>query len=192
MKALSVKPPWAQFIIFGIPVMEAVNNADGSQSVKYSGKGIYKDVENRSWPVGRHSQHGPYSSYHRANFKIELPQRIYIHASKKEDKFEDVLEFCCRKLRLPPGIILTMSSPLLGRGAIIGEVDIVDCVTDSKSAWAVSGQYHFILANPQGYKEPVACRGQLGFFDIPEATVTEINALKEKWSTKPNTNCAPV
>lgn len=50
-----------------------------------------------------------------------------------------------------------------GRGAIIGEVDIVDCVTESKSPW-FTGPYGFVLANPVAYKVPVPCKGKLGFF----------------------------
>jgi hypothetical protein len=56
-------------------------------------------------------------------------------------------------------------------GAIIGEVDIIDCVTESKSPWFV-GPYGFTLANPVLYDKPIPCRGMLGFFepDLKEKT----------------------
>jgi hypothetical protein len=49
-------------------------------------------------------------------------------------------------------------------GAIIGEVDIIDCVTESNSLW-FEGKYGFVLANPVLYDKPIPCRGQLGFFE---------------------------
>ena len=49
-------------------------------------------------------------------------------------------------------------------GALIGEVDIVDCVTRSESPWFV-GRYGFVLKNPVLYDKPVPCRGALGFFE---------------------------
>jgi hypothetical protein len=163
MKALSIKPPWGYFIIYGIPYGVAVDNGDGSQSVKDSGKVILKDIENRNWRIGRSPQHGPYSSYHRANFRLTMPARIQIHVSKQEDPIEYVLEFAHR-LGIPYGSIISAYSKLLPRGAIIGEVDIVDCVTESQSPWFV-GPYGFVLRNPAAYKEPIPCRGMLGFFE---------------------------
>lgn len=54
-------------------------------------------------------------------------------------------------------------------GAIIGEVDITGCVTESTSVW-FAGPYGFTLANPVLYEKPIPCRGALGFFtpDIKE------------------------
>jgi len=72
---------------------------------------------------------------------------------------------------------MVMTSPLLGRGALIGETDIVDCVADSQSPWAVPGQYHFVLANPKPYKKPVPCKGRLGFFEPDKEVLAEIKRL---------------
>lgn len=52
-------------------------------------------------------------------------------------------------------------------GAIIGTIEIVDCVKDSKSLWAIPGQYHWILKNPVLFDKPVLnIKGKLRFFDI--------------------------
>lgn len=150
MKALSVRPPWAQFIVWGIPLTKIVDLGEGRSTVELSGKVYFKNIENRSWGLPK-------------GFK--LPQRIYIQASKRDDRIEAVLDMCVKKIGLPFMMVMHMSSPLLGRGAIIGEVDIVDCIRNSKSLWAVPGQYHFILANPKPYKVPIPCRGKLGFFE---------------------------
>ena len=33
------------------------------------------------------------------------------------------------------------------------------------------GPYGFVLADPNAYEKPIPCRGQLGFFKIPEGTI---------------------
>ena len=48
-------------------------------------------------------------------------------------------------------------------GAIIGTVDIVDCVRDSGSEWAMDGHWHWILANPRPCA-PVRADGKLSFW----------------------------
>lgn len=154
MKALSVKPPWAYYIIHGIPFGIPIENDDGTTRIEDSGKVILKDIENRNWAI---------PSW------FELPQRIQIHVSKREDDIEDVMEFCIGKLGLPAFSIIMSFSKRLSRGAIIGEVDIVGCVTESKSPWFV-GPYGFILATPVLYDKPIPCKGKLGFFE-PEINI---------------------
>ena len=78
--------------------------------------------------------------------------RIYVHAGKQPDLDSYM-----------PGEI-----PADQFGAILGEVDIVDCVTASESDW-FCGRYGFVLANPQAYETPIPCRGRLGLF-TPEVT----------------------
>jgi len=117
-------------------------------------KGI-KDVENRSW-------------------KTEYRGRVYIHAGKVFD--EEGYRWLLRNSELSRQL-LTASNIFHGRyfrralGAIIGEVDIVDCVTESDSQW-FSGPYGFVLTNPVMYGEPIPCKGQLGFFEV-RGTETE-------------------
>ena len=54
----------------------------------------------------------------------------------------------------------------MDRGGIIGSVEIVDCVTESKSPWFF-GRYGFVLRNPVALPfRPF--KGMLGFFDVPE------------------------
>ena len=106
-KALSIKQPWADLILF---------------------RG--KDIENRSW---------------------RLPdwmkgQRIYVHAGKKPDYIDDKFPIDLER-----------------HGAILGEVTIVDCVTESDSEW-FEGSYGFVLKDAVAYDEPIPCKGSLGFF----------------------------
>lgn len=147
MKTLSVRPPYAYFIIYGIPFGVAVDNGDGSQRIEDSGKVIIKDVENRPWPTS-------------------FRGRVRIHVSKREEPIEAVLEVTHR-VGAPYGPVMLCYSKRMPRGAIIGEVDIVDCVQDSKSPWAAAGQYQFVLANPVPYPKPIPWKGRLGLFETP-------------------------
>jgi len=141
MKALSIKQPWATLILLG-----------------------KKDIENRNWRIGRNDQHGPTSGC-KANFRIELPTRIYVHAGKQYDR--NCLEFLWdRGINIMESLLLEPYLKNRGcMGAIVGEVDIVDCVLESESPWFV-GKYGFVLENPVIYPNPIPYAGQLGFFNV--------------------------
>lgn len=145
MKALSIKPPYAYFIIYGVPYGVSVDNGDGTTSVRDSGEVVLKDIENRTW-------------------RTALRERIYIHAGIREAPIEEVLELF-HKIGLPFGSALMGYSKRLPHGAIIGKIDLVDCVQDSKSPWAIPGQNHLILRNPETIK-PIPYRGQQRFFEV--------------------------
>jgi hypothetical protein len=50
--------------------------------------------------------------------------------------------------------------------AIIGMVDIVDCVRNYQSIWAEKDYYHWILKNPVLFKEPIRnVKGKLSFWN---------------------------
>ncbi len=106
-----------------------------------------KDIENRPW-----------STAHRG--------RVYIHASKGFNKEHYIW------IRNNMALSLTLPHPEdFVHGAIIGEVDIVDCIMGHSSRWAMIDQWNFVLENPFLYDKPIPCKGQLGFFevDMPEA-----------------------
>ena len=42
-------------------------------------------------------------------------------------------------------------------GALVGEVDIIDCVSQRDSPWFI-GPYGFLLANPLAYSQPIPYR----------------------------------
>lgn len=146
--ALSVREPYAYLICFGCPVMDEVPVPErpGSVTLEWHGKVIRKDVENRTWPLPK-------------GFK--LPMRVYIQAAVKFDNA--ALELLI-KMGLPAIQVLAMYGKSSPRGAIIGEVTITGVVTDSKSEWAIPGQFHYLLADPELYEQGIVCRGQLRFF----------------------------
>jgi len=150
MKALSIKQPWASLIIYGIPLLESVSCEDGvSTRLKDTGKIIFKNIENRPWSIPK---------------SFKLPQTIHIHTSKRDDDFESSFKWLCNTLRGAYGYILTHYSKSIPRGALIGKVDVIDCVTEIDNPWFV-GLYGFVLANPVPYEKPIPCKGKLGFFE---------------------------
>ncbi len=136
MKALSIKQPWAWLIVNG-----------------------YKDIENRNWRIGRK----PGLDGVRG---LELPSRIYVHAGKEGDFSHENQQFISKCLVTQGHKIITTHDFFPDKfGAIIGEVDIIGCVTESVSPWFV-GPYGFVLANPEAYDKPIPMRGRLGFWDV--------------------------
>ena len=106
-----------------------------------------KDIENRDWPT---------------NFRGP----VCIHASKfNKRKFAEQVEGYQATVA-PDGPL--RHTPRFGFddltfGAIIGVVDIVDCVTRSTSPWFFD-PYGFVLANARPIT-PIPVRGKQGFFD---------------------------
>ena len=150
MKALSIKQPWASLIVYGIPVLEPVPYEDGKgTSLQNTNKVIFKNIENRAWPVPK---------------CFSVPQRIYIHTAKRDDDFDSSFKWLCNLLDGAYGFILLHYSKQIPRGALIGEVDVIDCVDKTNNPWFI-GPYGFVLANPKPYENPMPCRGKLGFFE---------------------------
>jgi hypothetical protein len=99
----------------------------------------YKDIENRDWPT---RFRGP----------------VLIHAGKAmdPDDYEAIRDYW-PEVPLPP-------IETLERGGIVGQCEIVGCVTRSASKWFF-GPYGFVIQNAK----PLPFRplpGKLGFFDV--------------------------
>lgn len=111
----------------------------------------HKDIENRSWNT---------------NFR----GKFLIHAGKTFDdcaaidpkvghRFDEFLVYA-------DGVAMDKGSCL---GVIIGEAEIVDCVTESESPWfnsPVVCNKGFVIANAVLWKKPIPYRGQLNFFTV--------------------------
>jgi len=117
----------------------------------------YKDIENRSWHT-------------------IFRGRIYVHAGKTMDVNVPSLSLTESWIleRLSPEQQEVYHTTPRRRGAIIGEVDIVDCTfrpVDSDdglySKWAEPGLYGLVLANPVLYDKPILYPGKrFKFFEI--------------------------
>jgi hypothetical protein len=120
-------------------------------SIIYAGK----DIENRDWPT-------------------RFRGTVAIHAASimTRDDYQSFCEFYSR-IR---GADILITMPVfkeLVRGAIIGLVDIVDCVTEHNSEW-LEGEYGFVLKNPRPLIEPIYCKGSLGFWNVPSAILQKL------------------
>jgi hypothetical protein len=103
----------------------------------------YKDIENRSWAT-------------------RLRGRIWIHASSSpvtRAEYKNFNAICrYRRIRKFP------AREDFQTGGIVGSVEIVDCVTKSRSYW-FGGDYGFVLRNARRtrFKQ---MKGMLGFFEV--------------------------
>lgn len=79
---------------------------------------------------------------------------LYVHAGSAVDREAMALH----------GHLL---EPTLPSGAIIGTVELINCVRAADSRWAEPGQWHWLLADPQQLPVPVPCRGALGLWRPP-------------------------
>ena len=59
------------------------------------------------------------------------------------------------------------------RGAIIGVVDILNCVDEYESKWFF-GPFGYLLDNPRPLQKPIPCKGMLGFWSVPAKIEKEI------------------
>jgi hypothetical protein len=112
-----------------------------------------KDIENRDWNT---------------NFR----GRVLIHASKwwnLEEVGEDSSDalYMRGKMEVPVGnpAEITFRQMRDMGGCVVGSVEVVECVSRSKSPWFV-GKYGFVLANPVAFDKPVPRKGALGIFEV--------------------------
>jgi len=104
-----------------------------------------KDIENRSWPT---SHRGP----------------LLIHAGKSKKAIALARAYCLSE-HLP----FVKPSAF---SAIIGIVDVVGIDRISDSRWAMFEHYHWQIANPRLFAEPIACKGSLSLWE-PSIEVME-------------------
>lgn len=81
--------------------------------------------------------------------------RFYVHAGM--ELWESGAEWLENELGLavPDGLRF---------GAIIGTVELYDCVRDSDSPWALPGRWHWLLRDPRALKRPIPVRGRQGWW----------------------------
>lgn len=114
-----------------------------------------KDVENRKW---------------RTDFK----GRVIVHAGKRFDL--DGYEYLIDELPIEASL---PASDAFACGVFLGTVEIYGCfpVERVESKWAF-GPWCFLLRNPLAFGEPIAGKGQLGFFEPPREVIDAARALE--------------
>jgi hypothetical protein len=79
---------------------------------------------------------------------------------------ERILIQACLKIERDEAEELGLDPDELTNGAIVGSVEIVDCVKNSKSKWAIPGQWHWILEDPLVLAKPIPLKGLLGVIRV--------------------------
>jgi hypothetical protein len=123
-----------------------------------------KDIENRDWTT---------------NFR----GTIAVHASKELSKDEiSAFSFCAGDILSPEKwqeFSDLIESRKMPTGAILGTVEIADCIRKSDSPWFF-GDFGFVLKNPKPLKSPIAIGGKLKFWEVPKDVRSQIfNQLGE-------------
>lgn len=114
-----------------------------------------KDIENRSRPTK-----------YRGPLLIHCAQSWTLKEREFADNWVD-MSAVQNKLRMPDGKYVRFpDNKDLPFGAIIGVVDLVNCVSESDSPWYM-GQYGYVLENPRIIINPVEIKGQLGIYERP-------------------------
>lgn len=109
-----------------------------------------KDVENRDW-----------MTKFRGTVAIHTSQRMSV---EEWQEYVFLSREVCNYSSNDPEKLLPNDTDLF-RGAILGTVEIVDCVEFSDSPWFF-GEFGFVLQNPKKLVEPIYCKGALGFWEV--------------------------
>ncbi len=99
-----------------------------------------KNIENRSW-----------YTHHRGPLLIASAASISL-ADYERSARELAQHY---RIKIPPRGQLTCA-------AILGMVDLVDCVEEHRSRWFTGDCYGFVLRNPVPFPKPIPWKGRLG------------------------------
>lgn len=123
---------------------------------------VLKDIENRTWKTnfrGRVFVHAGAQWYENVKNVPTLFTFWQGNEISRKDKNSRFME-----------ALLHKELPL---SAIIGEVEIIDCVENHPSIWAMEGQFHWVLTNAIQYETPIPCKGALSFW-TPDAETLKL------------------
>lgn len=106
-----------------------------------------KDIENRTW-------------------KTNYRGRVLIHAGADKRMSLNVLTSEQRDYFIKSDEIKIKDIKEWKRSAVIGSVEIVDCVKNNDSIWAIEDNWHWVLANPILFEKPILnVKGKLSFWE---------------------------
>ncbi len=103
----------------------------------------HKDIENRSW-------------------RTHIRGRVWVHAGSTAVSAAEYHAFVgiCRQRRIKP----YPAREEFKTGGIVGSVEVVDCVTKSRSFW-FGGEYGFVLKNAR-LNRFRGMKGRLGLYEV--------------------------
>jgi len=94
-----------------------------------------KDVESRGWSTTQRGRVLVHAANERASLRESQARRAEV----------------CFLAGLPPSAL----PRILARCAILGSVELVDCVEEARSKWAVPGKQHWIFRDPRPLSAPI-------------------------------------
>lgn len=122
-----------------------------------------KDVENRTWPT---KYRGRVLIHAALDRRFEKDSPFYENRILNESQISTV---CVHNKELQ------IFGTHLPYGAIVGSVEIVDCVINHSSIWAEKTEferchpdpiiYNWVLANPILFPKPIPAKGKLSFWE---------------------------
>ena len=122
-----------------------------------------KDVENRTW-------------------RTKYRGKVLIHASQKIEYYKNLTLVQLKSLDHENQRKVVKQDFITS--AIIGSVEIADCIQNSKSIWAVQDHWHWVLKNPVLFDTPILnVKGALSFWDFNQ------ELPEEKQNVVPCNNC---
>ena len=111
-----------------------------------------KDIENRTWPCPK-KYIGQRVLIHSSAIPVEMINPNSVFTRQQWDSFSLGFQ---REIICGEGYI---------NSAIIGSVEIIDCVINHPSIWAEKGVYNWLLANPILFPEPIPAKGKLSLWE---------------------------
>lgn len=128
-----------------------------------------KDIENRTW-------------------KTKFRGKVLIHTSAKSVDVLFSVEQSAQLWMNGFDATTVISNDSFPTSAIIGEIDIVDCVINNSSIWAEKSDadskpiYNWVLANPVLYKKSILnIKGKLSFWE-PDIDIVECIGCADKFN----------
>jgi hypothetical protein len=128
-----------------------------------------KTVENRVWQT---DYRGPILIHASGRFNTHNIQ-VVRHIMKETGRDPDIVPYCGKIRKDDPNFPYT-------KNALIGTVDLVDCVHGHDSKWYMGKEifderrnkmrnnYALVLANPRLLPTPISYKGKLGLFEVPD------------------------
>lgn len=104
-----------------------------------------KDVENRSRPTSFRGRFG-------------------VHVSLKRAHYGDI-DFDAIPDDLVREAVRSAWECNASAGRVIGTAELVDCIRDSKSIWAIDNYWHWVLRDPRPYSRSRPAKGRLGLWE---------------------------
>ena len=153
MKTLSIRQPFASLICRGIKTIE-----NRTWNTAYRGKLlIHASGKPLAWPSFDYLPHDFVKGYQKYYGTSKAMPKEYAAFIRWIEELSDFYKLENIPFNQPKDIIKRAKQYgfALPVQAIIGEVELVDIVKNSKEAFAIPGNYHWVMSNSVLYEKPI-------------------------------------